>query len=329
MKKKVLFVVFLFISLNINLISQNDALNNIWSTEDYKKAIIPSDGKFIIFEFDEFISFSTGEISFLCKWDTELNNNDFSFTLYSFNKENKIQKHQLGYSIDENKTNIVMRGIPGNRLWNEVISIYDFNGDGRDDILALCFWGMGYYIKILGVDPVTKEVVEYLNEEFFVNWPPTFQPVEFIRYKGMSGLKLLQVGVPPVRSGINFPVPGLRGMAWIFYTWDESQRQFIEIEEVDPQFIQETYINTGEWRYRPSILISPVVEIIEEEIIIETQEKTNIYNKDSFPLLIMFLIGSGVVVITGLIVVLIKRNMNHKISSIIPRTRTARNDEEF
>jgi hypothetical protein len=128
-----------------------------------------------------------------------------------------------------------MRGIPGERFVNDVVSVGDYNNDGINEVFGLGFYGAGFILYIYGIDPVTEKVTLYCKTEFYVPTPTGFAPVEFIRYKGKDGFKLA-MSFNRNGDGLKYGIEGLRGVGWYFFTWDEDQQKYVFVEEVDPGY---------------------------------------------------------------------------------------------
>jgi hypothetical protein len=232
---------------SVLLFAEEEQPYSEWEIEDYKEAVIASDkyGKYIIYGFEEFAAYETGEKYFLCRGHSEsVKYESKEISLYAFNKDHEFTEYNLGYSRDEysEAVDIIMRGIPGNHLWNSVISIGDFNNDGLDEIASVHFGGAYRTFVIRGIDPDSKEVIEFLAAEFWVDWPPTYCPIEFVRYKGMDGFRVIKsdgminsYAANPIK--LKYLVDHL---TWFFYTWDEKSRKYVEVEEVNPQYLGDT-----------------------------------------------------------------------------------------
>ena len=153
---------------------------------------------------------------------------------YIINDGNIIREINLGpnFYINEYTDFDIMKDIPGIRVGGGSCVVYDYNGDGFDDIFNYGFWGSGFYIRITGYDLEKRNITFYADIPFeIVNRERGPAPVEFVTYKGMKGFKvyffLLELaGGPGWISN-----PDARNGKWIFYAWNEGQRKFVEIEE--------------------------------------------------------------------------------------------------
>ena len=312
MKRITSFICLFTIFIQVYLFAEDDLSIEAWSIDDYKKAIIVRNRNMIIYEFVELANFETGERYFLCKSSVNAMDKYKDIALYAFNKGYEYQRFLLSFGNDEDDNEVLMRGILGNHLWGYMVSIGDFNNDGINEIASLAFTGSEPVLKIISIDPYSKEIVHYLNEGISVDYPPTYTPVEFINYKGMNGFKIKKYIPPNIQTSkpIKFPSSEdkFRNLAWIFYTWDETQRKYIEVEEVDPRYIGEE----GARLYQRE-----KEELNKNEIEHFSDSKTNLENespqttKDSqFPLWLF--IGGGLVLLAavgvGVVVIVKKRN---------------------
>jgi hypothetical protein len=175
-------------------------------------------------------------------WLVEWKDRDFpdgnpTFILYLI-KDNKVQKdYFIGPSFITRKYTSfdIMKDIPGIHIGNNASSFYDFNEDGIEELFQYGFGGSDFLIIIKGYDAVRDEFVNYCLIPFGgyridpENGPA---PVEFMTYKGMNGFKALY-GESIVADGPNYvyePMPD--NDKWFFYTWDETTRKYVEVEEV-------------------------------------------------------------------------------------------------
>ena len=269
MKNKLYIICILILFISVQLFSEIDQPVGIWDIDDFKNAIMPRNGRFIIYEFIELeLTADKNENKyFLCKWNTNSSDNNRYVSLYAFNKNYEFQIYLIAPTfisgLNDEAKEIVMRGIPGYHLWNSVISIGDFNNDGMNEIASLIFAGSEPTFRIVGIDTYSNEIIHYFNNDFSVDFPPTYTPIEFVYYKGIHGFKMIEF-IDPSRASISHPIPGLRNLAWIFYAWNEVQRKFVEIEEVDPMYLGETGAQLFQ-AFENTVDEVPEIVIIEEE----------------------------------------------------------------
>jgi hypothetical protein len=157
--------------------------------------------------------------------------------IYAINDGRIERKYSLSTSnYTSDVLDNIMRDIPGIRIANSISSIGDFNRDGIDEIFKYEFTGRGDFIYIYGYDE-ENDIFDFFSDYFEI--PITFiddnyssSPVKFMTYKGMYGFKVfyknLEVGGGP--GWVSDPDP--KNNKWIFYTWDEGQRKYIEVGEV-------------------------------------------------------------------------------------------------
>jgi hypothetical protein len=120
------------------------------------------------------------------------------------------------------------QNLSGIVITDNICHIGDFNNDGFDEILRI---GASYLI-ISGYDTQTNRIKKYCSIPYGdVDEGYNSPPVEFITYKGMDGFKV-RFFVYEVAGGPGWvPDPDPRNRKWIFYTWDEGKREFVEVEE--------------------------------------------------------------------------------------------------
>jgi hypothetical protein len=123
----------------------------------------------------------------------------------------------------------IMENIPGFHIRATGASIFDFNGDGIDELFLYGFFGMGNFIGITGYDAEKNEMAAYCDYVGFSiidkNFGPA--PLEFTRYKNRIGFKVYgqyDPNIPPVNLINNY-------YAWYFYTWNDETKQYENIGE--------------------------------------------------------------------------------------------------
>jgi hypothetical protein len=164
-----------------------------------------------------------------------------SFLDYLFVSDDNYEmtRYYIGYGDHEYyPADIIMKNIPGYKLENSLVAVGDYNNDGNNEILGYLFGGSSFYFCIDGLDEVKNELINYCTIEFFIRPSPEFSPVEFIKYKGIDGFKILRPLDYLGRELPKFDVPNYPGCGWIFYHWDGDTRKFIEFEEVDPKYVE-------------------------------------------------------------------------------------------
>ena len=223
MKKIFIFIMVLFCSARLSAEEEPSGVK--LDIEDYKRVILSEYSSFKIQEFEEFATLDTGEKFFLCM------ESDKGSSLFAFNKELGFRDYYIGRPEEEQILDILTSGLPGVRIWYSPATIGDFNNDGHNEIAALILRGSAYTFWILGIDPDIKDVVYYFNYNFYVDYPPTFTPVEFMKYKGVDGFKMLRLVPPLERASIKYPFRGNKSISWFFYTWDERERKYVMVEE--------------------------------------------------------------------------------------------------
>ena len=210
------------------LFAEEEPSGDKWDIEDYKRAIESRYKGFEIHEFEEFATYETGEKYFLGR------DSDGSSYLFSFNKQLEFRDFSfLGEPVDEHILEILTNSLSGVRIWNSPAVIRDFKNDGHNEIAFMLLGGSAYSFWILGIDPDIKEIVYYFNGIFYVDYPPTFAPVEFMKYKGMDGFKMLRIVPPPERASVKYPFRGNKSISWFFYTWDKEEKKYVIVEEFE------------------------------------------------------------------------------------------------
>jgi hypothetical protein len=146
-----------------------------------------------------------------------------------------LSYYNLGMNFEMNRNSQfdIMKDIPGTHIGNGTSSIDDFNGDGLDEVFQYGFGGNGKFIVITGYETTTDNMQNYCYIPFDIIDPENGPaPVEFMAYKGMNGFKVYYVA-NDVAGGIGYvPDPMPDNRKWFFYTWDETTRKYVRVEEV-------------------------------------------------------------------------------------------------
>ena len=198
--------------------------------------------KDFLYENDESIRRFNQEITFIGKanfgilgggnWIARFN--DRYMSVYSIDGNKIIRQYSLGsFNLEDHSIFNIMQDIPGKRIGNSTSSIYDFNGDGIDEIFSYGFGGNGNFASIRGYDAEKDGLVLYCNIPFeIIDKEQGPAPVEFLTYNGVYGFKVyfMALDVPGGTGYIPEPIPN--NNKWIFFTWDAEQRKYVEMGEV-------------------------------------------------------------------------------------------------
>jgi hypothetical protein len=202
--------------------------------------------------------------------------------VYVINDGNIIKKENLGpnFNVSERTNFDIMKDIPGTRIREGSCVINDYNDDGFDEVFNFGFFGSWHYIYIKGYDLEKKEFVHYAYIPFdIIDRERGPSPAEFIIYKRMKGFKVYFF-VYEVAGGPGWvPDPDPRNGKWIFYAWDEEQRKFVEIEEVEEDGIESAWPavvkkDIVEWVWKPNEQESDELQFAEKDQYEEVSELT-------------------------------------------------------
>jgi hypothetical protein len=241
---------------NIGIISEKinpsiESENGEWGIEDYKAKImfqykVQANEFEKYYEFKEYAKFDTGEYFLLCrrseKWNPEYRVIP-SISLFSFNKNHDFTEDTFGFPMEEPILEAIAQGIHGIRLWDAPVFIGDFNNDGQKEIAAIKDTASAATFQIWSIDLESKNLVCYFDRTVGIGKPfkPTLIPVEFMRYKNMDGFKMLRME-PLEIPNVKYPYDdyegynGYKGLAWFFYKWDEREKEYVIVEEIDPYY---------------------------------------------------------------------------------------------
>ena len=118
-----------------------------------------------------------------------------------------------------------IKDIPGRQVGNSSVIVGDYNKDGYDDIIIFGPIIHGYAIQILCYVPehsyfeIALPETQIVHQNEWITWDQG-PPIQFGTYNGMDGLVLHEVS--------------RNKFGWYFYAWDNEERKFIEIEQVNP-----------------------------------------------------------------------------------------------
>jgi len=127
----------------------------------------------------------------------------------------------------------ILRDIPGTHIPEGSVSFGDFNGDGIDELFRYLYVReLGHNIDIFHYEPEKKGFV-FCRIRFKIIDPDNGPaPVEFITYKGKSGFKVYYSNTEAAGGSGWTPAPDPKNDKWIFYSWDENQRMYAQIDEI-------------------------------------------------------------------------------------------------
>jgi hypothetical protein len=150
--------------------------------------------------------------------------------LYSIS--DKIEKrYMIGEGFGLNNTSYVntnnldiMEGIPGIHIGDFGASVFDCNGDGKDELFAYVFSGRINCVGISGYDPETDKIAWYCDDIGFevLDKDKGPVPVEFTQYKNRIGFKVCHIiwgKFPPVNVINDY-------YAWYFYVWNGVTKEY-------------------------------------------------------------------------------------------------------
>jgi hypothetical protein len=124
----------------------------------------------------------------------------------------------------------IMRDIPGTHIPDGCVSFGDFNGDGIDELFRYLYVEeLGHNIDIFHYEPQKKGFDFCRIRHKIIDQTEGPAPVVFTTYRGRKGFKVYShKGWDPNPD----PAPDPKNDKWIFYSWNEKQRKYVEIGEV-------------------------------------------------------------------------------------------------
>jgi hypothetical protein len=157
----------------------------IHSIEFYKNKIIEYRDHFdwrqeitTIVEADNIIP---NALTFFIAWRD--NHRGFIYELYTFDENKNVSnKYFIGSgAVIDRYVEIIMYGLHGNRIENELVSIGDFSNNGINEILTISFYpNIGYVFSIFGFNPIENDFIRTLFVPIYINFENPFPPVEFV-----------------------------------------------------------------------------------------------------------------------------------------------------
>jgi hypothetical protein len=163
--------------------------------------------------------------------------------IYIYSISDKIEHRYFakpGFPITVETNFDIMENIPGFHIgFDTGASVYDFNGDGIDELFSYGFYGRGNFVEIFGYDAEKNEIVYYCNEVNFsiIDKDRGPAPVEFTYYKGRNGFKVYgryHPRIPPVNIINNY-------YAWHFYSWNDETKKYENMGEYLPDETKAKY----------------------------------------------------------------------------------------
>ena len=175
-----------------------------------------------------------GGDNWLVEWKYEISaNSNNRINVYVVDRDEVIKKFIVAsnFRMDEYSAFDIMKDSPGTRIGEGTCAVYDYNGDGFDEVFNYAFSGMGFFIYIIGCDSDNNELVTHCDILFDIVDPRAGPaPIEFLEYKGMKGFKVYldlynqSPKHPPTKMAA-------QNRAWYFFAWDEKSQEFVEVCE--------------------------------------------------------------------------------------------------
>ena len=166
--------------------------------------------------------------------------NSMHILIYVIN-EGRIEEDYYGtvsgqYFVDQYMDDIseydILRDIPGTHTPEGSVSFGDFNGDGIDELFRYLYVpDLGHNIDIFHYEP-QKKGFGYCRIRYKIIDPKNGPaPVKFMTYKGKYGFKVYYSNIEAAGGSGWVPEPDPKNDKWIFFSWDEKQRMYVESGE--------------------------------------------------------------------------------------------------
>jgi len=202
--------------------------------------------KEFIYENDPYFTETDAEIDFIEKanfgipggdnWIVRLNS--LHILIYVIN-DGGIEEDYYGaiggqYFVDQYPEEVseydIMRDIPGTHIPDGCVSFGDFNGDGIDELFRYLYVEeLGHNIDIFHYEPQKKGFAFCRFRFKIIDQNEGPAPVVFTTYRGGKGFKVYSNrGWDPNPD----PAPDPKNDKWIFYSWNNEQRKYVEMGEV-------------------------------------------------------------------------------------------------
>jgi hypothetical protein len=181
-----------------------------------------------------------GGENWLVQWTPETRNANSAIYVYVIDNGIVTDVFFIGYNYEILKFSDfdIMKDIPGIQIGTGSCAVHDYNGDGFNDIFNYGFYGNYFRIDISWYDPEINEMATTEIPFSIIDRRNGPAPIEFIKYKGMEGFQVYYF-IPEVAGGRDWaPDPDPKNYKWFFYTWDKEKREFVEVEEVDPKYVE-------------------------------------------------------------------------------------------
>jgi hypothetical protein len=203
--------------------------------------------KEFIYENDPFFEERDAEIDFIEKanfgipggdnWIVRLNS--MHIFIYVINGDRIEEEYHATVSgqhfVDQHQEEVsayyIMRDIPGTHIPGGCVSFGDFNGDGIDELFRFLYAEeLGHNIDIFHYEPQKKGFVFCRFRYKVIDKKESPAPVIFMTYRGMKGFKVYYSNIESAGQWV--PELDPKNDKWIFYSWNEGQRKYVEIGEV-------------------------------------------------------------------------------------------------
>ena len=239
-KLPVVVSLFLFVSA-YSYTQSSDQIISFLHDIDYDRSRARFGSEIIFIE--EFNFGIPGGSNWLAVWSHRGNRVPIIYAIDYANRE-IIFRHQIGLMTqnDPSHVNSWYQSLPGISIdtGRGMLQVGDFNGTGYVQIITFFSAVAGSHFLVARYEPTTNRI--RWTRIYIVNYTkPDEPPVVFIRYRSMDGFKLNYHQPPEVAGGptwISSP-PCLKNNRWFFYTWDEEESDFVIVEEVNPEYVEE------------------------------------------------------------------------------------------